>query len=378
MRTFDHAMTKAAFDRLRLLKDPATLAIPLDAALMRPFDIRFEGDTLCVSHNGRDLMYVGEFVKPTGARAVLTYPDNEEVDRLMRRLLTRATRHLDECHRITSAEKREQAAERAALEAEKEAAREEEARRNPAFDGVRAEVSAQLTIPKSLFNEAKRAKTDAEWGYSHDQHGHGPQTVRMYHRGMFLSFDYHERVNEVVLTPKAGNQIALDETRFIAALEQRAARVARISDPERIRRAFEALPIAEYSCAMAAMKSPQRDLLPAPHRTDVGDEACFIASANSVSLLIEDVSVLVFRIKRVEDTVNIPKDDSHCVCRRAPAPFLRNIDVPEATREQEVRIGSLWAAFRAEWLGIDPDLFRSEAAALPEVFEDDTVDQYWL
>lgn len=378
MRTFDHAMTKAAFERLKLLKEPDNLPVPLDPVLLRPFEIRFEGDTLCVSHEGRDLMYVGEFVKPSGARGVLTYPDNEAVDGLMRRLLNRATRHLDECNRIMAAQKREEAARRAAEQEERQAKREEEVRLNPPFAGLATEEGGVITVPKAVFDEAKRAKAEHEWTLNHENYGRGPHLVRAYHRGRSLSFTYEERGEDVLLTPTPDNSMALDPEGVAAEIRRRAERIARVTDPDRIRRALEALPPAEYSCAMAVMKTPERGMPRQALTVDVGDGAEFVANPDGVSLRIEGIGVMDFRVRHRQDDPYVPKKESDCVRRRAPAAFLRGVDVPEATEEQEVRIGSIWAAFRADWLGIDRDLLRPEPAKLPEEFEDDAVDGYWI
>lgn len=378
MRTFDHAMTKAAFERLRLLREPEKLPLPLDPALLRPFAVRFEGDTLCVSHEGRDLMYVGEFVKPSGARGVLTYPNNESVDGLMRRLLNRATRHLDECNRIMAAQKREEAARRAAEQEERQAKREEEERLNPPFAGLATEEGGVITVPKTVFDKAKRAKAEHEWTLNYDNYGRGPHLVRAYHRGRSLSFAYEERGEDVVLTPTPDNSMALDPELFVEELRRRAERITRVTDPDRIRRALEALPPAEYSCAMAVMKTPERGIPLQGLTVDVGDAAEFVANMDGVSLRIEKITVMDFRVRHRHDDPYVPKKDSDCVRRRMPAFFMRNLDVPEATEEQERRIGSIWAAFRADWLGIDRDLLRPEPAELPEEFEDDAVDGYWL
>ena len=113
MHTLNIPSTKAARDRLLLLKTPEALPLPLDHTRLSPFDIRFQGDTLCVTFEGRDIACVAGDMnddKKSFPVRVLTGP-SDTVDHAITRLFGTLNAHMDQVGRILAAERRAQKAE---------------------------------------------------------------------------------------------------------------------------------------------------------------------------------------------------------------------------------------------------------------------------
>lgn len=107
MRTLFIPSTKAAKNRLSLLKKPEELAIPLDPKIIAPLGIRFQGDVLCVTFKNRDVAYAGRMTHDGKSfQLVVRAVESETIDRALEGVFKVLNSHLDRVGRVLAAEKR--------------------------------------------------------------------------------------------------------------------------------------------------------------------------------------------------------------------------------------------------------------------------------
>lgn len=214
MRTLNIEMSKAAKDRLNLLKNLDTLPLPLDKENLRPFDFAFTNHVMCVLFEGAKIAFVpDEYAGKSFPLFVALAPD-ERVDAALKRFFEKVTDHLDVIGRLQREEKR---AEKA-LRDERNARAEARVEQKVAEDmKVVASLWTQPTqvmsgprITEEDFEAAARFTGEGDAfsltsGYRHDV------VVRGIHSRMNVTFADGNMVVHTFVNLYGENKIAIDK-----------------------------------------------------------------------------------------------------------------------------------------------------------------------
>lgn len=372
MREITYAMTRASFDRLEMLASPDKLPLPFDPASIRPFAFQHNNGVLGVYYEQRGLMYVSGFDVENGANVVLLYGKNDDLDTTMIRVLKKISQHVDECGRLLRAQKRNQKDQPAAVE--------------PAVvrhvqgditGGLRTEDKEKIIINDALMEEAKKSATkpnefSVRLNYLHNTDATSFSITGYNQEGGYVTLQYvrDNPVNEAIgiYAPAPDNPYGLDAQGFVKEMQRRVDRRNSITQNGRINDLLKKIPEAQYSATKAIMtRNVSRNTMQLEEEILHLDSTAYLTlNERSVSLTVDELSVMIFAIQDVHD-----RGTNNCIMH-----MLSSFSLGPVTRAEEAeienKIGSLWAEYVAKKLDVDPDAMRvDDADDVPVMLEED-------
>lgn len=374
--------SKAARERLRMMRDPAALAIPFDMDSIAPFGIRvFEGEhskyDVRLTYRNQDIAMVGSYGND-GFGVNVVFAATPEIEVAVRRIFTVIDKHLSQVVRL-HAEERRQAQDAEALmntrEARKAAA---EARARQDADDAAAEAlrrdledldaccgfEGEDVVHGHVFDfRVDDVKTASMLSSRHD-------VLRVSTYGFFNddeinSFDIQtqkdkcwefkkNRQGAFIFQKKSGR--SPDPEKVIAEVAKIAVRNNRLNNPDLIREKLqhvEGVPLVLEHIMLTDLLSPVMDghivaEINTVYTAENEQGVSFRVSGDEIALLVEGVEIVDWHIHRgftdIQDVIY-------------PGTY-RILDYSEFSDPELLRaVGSLWVQEIIKITGHDPALF---------------------
>lgn len=374
MREITIPSTKAAYDRLALLREPERLILPWDGARIAPFGLDWaEKDGKRVLRLLYHDIAVGAVLRHADGqfRVRVALPPSEKVDLAVERVFTVVRDHLDQVSRLMAAEARQQRLEQNAAEAQcrRVAERAAEAQRAAAA----AEISARQALekrrraymgyetPEKVARPIVLAGVTPEMAAMAAKHSaEGDAFNCVWAKRTFVLQTpgraiWRFRNDRGVIHIDGSNcEFTPDAEKVAGAIRHLAERNARLQDPVGLRTVLTGLPAQRYSLTLLGLNSPESSPRAITDIADLGRGFTLSSSYNSIYLKGEGVRLLWWIVKMAGE------DGQPEILLRENASALHDDEAMNASLLE--RVGSLWigAAFRAE--GKDPEPY-----AVPDI-----------
>lgn len=385
MRHVQINSTKAAYDRLRLMRDPLAQVIPFDVAQIAPFGVRFvdtehKKNQFRLTYKGADLGTLGDH---DGSRfsVIVAVPPSDRVDAAIRHVFQVMESHLDRVGSIMSAEskarrgseaykqmmerKARAEAEERQREIEKEAARQKyyDDQRKIAMMGLErddpndhsptviSDLSREDIDLISKFKVDLQILTLDESDYDKRNGSFSLRTDKGSH--WFFSKDRRtvtERGGSDYEMSRGNNILIPDQHKIRKILMGIRERNLRIGDTDRVLRVLANVASSDMSIERYAMHD--QNIYPHAHRfhvADLGEDIHLKGELNRVKMFIEGAEVVTWTISKgmgdIRETVKLSKT---------------SIDLDGVLTQPEIlgKIGSLWVNAFVNNSDADPDMYR--------------------
>lgn len=387
MRKLSIESTKAGYQRLSWMNDPAGLVVPFDMDTLAPFGIKVidtnrEKDVIQLTYKDKVIGSVGDFVD-NAFTLRLAVPESERVDTVIKRIFGIVKDHLETVNRV----------EKGIIRAEQEspdgiAQRKENARRahRQTLAQERKEQDRLLALEKSRCGGLEReAGPDPDMvitGFTyediekmseiqqnndlislHTLDPRGRQFVVYAAKGKDWIFSpVEDGEGFTIRNPRKPDTVHLctpDPEKLGAEMRRILERYERVMRPERIKAALEEIPAARYSTEMFALSDDTAEIHE-PVTLNLGEDARVSLQRRDVAVLIDDVVIASWRVPG-------PEHSGGKMLRR----IARVVD-QKALEDADLldKVGSLWITHAMAAVGKDPSVF-----AMPSIddIEDDAV-----
>lgn len=326
-------------ERLKLLNSPDPV-LPLDPQNIRPFELSFTKNTLCLSFNGKLVAYASQELDETRKGFTLNVMARENIflDQALRKTFEKLTKHLNQVQRIINADKQQEKIRR---DAETEAMRESLMTRcREVFEKI---SPLMLRGEQNDFTASSEEMIAAQLCRAQDDvidvvHQNGLFSIRLMNIGsgfintpLFMeneaqlkisTFGYLgiENTNIINLIKEVSPDMVLDAAMISQQIKRMAERNLRITDVERVMSAMRNIQETEYDAVRFFMSG--LSLIPKRSASvDIGDGYSCMANAGGIHLLSEGCEVFFLSVRPIED-----RDETNLKhCFYAPSGKMRQV-----------------------------------------------------
>lgn len=336
MRRIDIKMTQAAKERLKQLKNPDELLLPLDRDELRPFDFVFHNNVLCVTFENRKIAFVADHHNGDTFPLFIQVAPDPQVDAALTRFFDVLTRHMDAVGRLLREEKREEKKQRDTQAAAYRA--EQQAKVRKSMDAARHlwvhkdEVIQGPVITHDDLIMAGRFKNkedafDVMTGYTHTISIHAMDLARMQVRiegdvVVFERFINTYGLAQDMIARFAAEDLVFNEQALRTEIINLRDRNQRIVAADASRAFIEALPLGEYAIENYVMDSTKPST---PYVQSFGD-VTVRATSEAITFQECGCDVHTFSLSSHPDGV-FPKDAGEALNQRrklrAEHPFTK-------------------------------------------------------
>lgn len=371
--------TKAARERLKMMRAPAELLLPFDTARIAPFGIRvFDGDQgkhqTRLTYQGRDIGVVEPHAE-NGFAVNLVFTANQDIEVAIRRIFRVVERHLDQNARFEAEEKRQaqlrennaegRAARRAAVEAERERKAAEEARRIAAQQA--ADLAAccgfagddhgpvLLPIDRDIVKHACAFQSDED-GLCVYHHMLDADALRRFFvtTAAHKMWHFTQQMEGGYALDRDGDGWPPDVDRVTTEILRIAARNRRLSDPDTLRAALANIAPRPFSMDRFRLLDLELESHEHMRLEAAGAEMSFKVSHNSITLQIENTDVVTWSVYPQNAYID------HSVSVISYDPLEDRALGREAYDSPEIlaALSSIWVEAQVRLRVLDPELCR--------------------